>query len=136
METSFFTNYVVKRSFIFTSDELSDTFDDVHSNVKVKITNKNGQSIYGLLPKESNAVSVIKSLQNQHFVFSWETNCEKPSTPSPLKKRIGAKCYLVYFRDGNIGISTDPTYVHYLLAEMFPESDFFEITYQWKIEIV
>uniref|UniRef100_A0A914PBS7 BACK domain-containing protein n=1 Tax=Panagrolaimus davidi TaxID=227884 RepID=A0A914PBS7_9BILA len=152
MEVSFFTKYVVDRDFIFTFNELSDILESVHSNVKVKITNGDGQSIYGLLPKENNAVSVIKSLRNRYsfpLVFSntncekpssrslvfWKKNYKKPTTPSPLKKRIGAKCYLVYPSDGYFGISTDPTDSHYLLAEMFSESDF-EFTGGCKIEIV
>uniref|UniRef100_A0AC35FR46 Uncharacterized protein n=1 Tax=Panagrolaimus sp. PS1159 TaxID=55785 RepID=A0AC35FR46_9BILA len=91
MEISFFTKYVVKRGFIFTFDELSDILESVQSNVKVKITNEYGQSVYGLLPKENNAVSVIKSLQDQFSIsVFWKTNCRMPSTPSPLKKRIGA----------------------------------------------
>uniref|UniRef100_A0A914PCQ9 BTB domain-containing protein n=1 Tax=Panagrolaimus davidi TaxID=227884 RepID=A0A914PCQ9_9BILA len=138
METSFFTKYVVERGFIFTSNELSDISESVQSNVKVKITNKNGQSIYGIVPKENNAVSVIKSLQDQGYIcFYWKTNCEKPSTPSPLKKRIGAKCYLIYFLNGNICVK-DAAYItndHYLLAEMISETGF-EITTDCKIEIV
>uniref|UniRef100_A0A914P1T0 BTB domain-containing protein n=1 Tax=Panagrolaimus davidi TaxID=227884 RepID=A0A914P1T0_9BILA len=141
MEISFFTEYVVKRGFIFNSDEMNDISESVQSNVKVKITNKNGQSIYGLLPKENNAVSVIKSLQDQGFIsfycVYWKTNCEKPSTPSPLKKRIGAKCYLIYFLNGNICVK-DAVYItndHYLLAEMNSETDFC-ITDNCKIEIV
>uniref|UniRef100_A0A914PFW8 BACK domain-containing protein n=1 Tax=Panagrolaimus davidi TaxID=227884 RepID=A0A914PFW8_9BILA len=104
----------------------------------VKITNKNGQSIYGLLPKENNAVNVIKSLQDQGYIcFYWKTNCEKPSTPSPLKKRIGAKCYLIYFLNGNICVK-NAAYItndHYLLAEMISETDF-QYTADCKIEIV
>uniref|UniRef100_A0AC35FWQ9 Uncharacterized protein n=1 Tax=Panagrolaimus sp. PS1159 TaxID=55785 RepID=A0AC35FWQ9_9BILA len=116
MEISFFTEYVLK------------------------ITNKNGQSIYGLLPKENTAVSVIKSLQDKcslykYSVVFWKTNCKKPSTPSAFKNRISAKCYLVYFFNGDIGISTDTSDYHYLLAEMNSENDF-EFTRKCKIEIV
>uniref|UniRef100_A0A914P4Q1 BTB domain-containing protein n=1 Tax=Panagrolaimus davidi TaxID=227884 RepID=A0A914P4Q1_9BILA len=111
MEHSFFTEYVVQ------------------------ITNECGKSIYGLLQKENNAINVIKSLQDQCSGFYWKTNCEKPSTPNPLKKRIGTKIYLVYFFDGDIGISTKPTDADYLLAEMFSENNF-EFTPKYRIQIV
>uniref|UniRef100_A0A914QI34 BACK domain-containing protein n=1 Tax=Panagrolaimus davidi TaxID=227884 RepID=A0A914QI34_9BILA len=142
MEISFFTKYVDKRGFIFTYDELSDTLETVQSNVQVKITNKNGQSVYGLLPKKDNAVCVIKSLQDKccdaslkNCIF-WYTKCQIPSTPSPLKKRIGAK-YLFYFFDGDIGVkyTADIHDRHYLLAEMNSETDF-EFIGDCKIEIV
>uniref|UniRef100_A0A914PZ73 BTB domain-containing protein n=1 Tax=Panagrolaimus davidi TaxID=227884 RepID=A0A914PZ73_9BILA len=136
MEISFFTKYVVKRGFIFTFDELSDILENVQSNVKVKITNEYGQSIYGLLPKENNAVNVIKSLKCSGALGYWITNCRMPSTPSPLKKRIGAKCYLFYFGDGDIGIYTNPRDDDYLLAEMFSDSDIKFTTRNCKIEIV
>uniref|UniRef100_A0A914P770 BTB domain-containing protein n=1 Tax=Panagrolaimus davidi TaxID=227884 RepID=A0A914P770_9BILA len=141
MEKSFFTKYVVERDFIFTVDELSDIMETVQSNVKVKITNENGQSIYGIVPKETNAVNVIKSVQDQWSVSAssvfWGKNWEKPSTPSPLKKRIGAKCYLIYYRifNGYISLCTDITDDHYLIAEMFSESNF-EFTQKCKIVIV
>uniref|UniRef100_A0AC35FRU2 Uncharacterized protein n=1 Tax=Panagrolaimus sp. PS1159 TaxID=55785 RepID=A0AC35FRU2_9BILA len=140
MEIRFFTEYVVKRGFIFSFDELSDILESVQSNEKVKITNEDGESIYGLLPKESDAVSVIKSLLDECALFPvcWETNCKKSSTPSPLKKRIGGKCFLFYFFDFGsvyIAIYADPTNDDYLLAEMFSESDF-KFTKNCKIEIV
>uniref|UniRef100_A0A914PYU8 BTB domain-containing protein n=1 Tax=Panagrolaimus davidi TaxID=227884 RepID=A0A914PYU8_9BILA len=137
IEYTFFTEYVFERGFIFTSDEFRDILESVKSNVKVKITNKNGQSIYGLLPKENDAISIIKSLQDQWSVASvyWETYCKKPSNPSPLKKRIGAICYLFYFSDGDIGIFTDATDDRCLLAEIYSETDF-EFISDFKIEIV
>uniref|UniRef100_A0A914QWX9 BTB domain-containing protein n=1 Tax=Panagrolaimus davidi TaxID=227884 RepID=A0A914QWX9_9BILA len=140
IEISFFTKYVVKKGFIFNFDELSDILESVQSNVKVKITNLHGQSVYGLLPKENSAVSIIKSLQQKCSLYKysavfWKINCDMPSTPSALKKRIGAKCYLRLFVDGYIGISTDHADKNYLLAEMFSEYDF-EFTQKCKIEIV
>uniref|UniRef100_A0AC35GJL4 BTB domain-containing protein n=3 Tax=Panagrolaimus sp. PS1159 TaxID=55785 RepID=A0AC35GJL4_9BILA len=113
MEYSFFTEYVVK------------------------ITNEQGQSVYDILPKEISEVCEIKSFHDQWSVFPvvWNTNCEKPSTHSPLKKRIGAKCYLVIYFYGYIGIFANPTDDCYLLAEMFSESDF-KFTGDCKIEIV
>uniref|UniRef100_A0A914Q852 BTB domain-containing protein n=1 Tax=Panagrolaimus davidi TaxID=227884 RepID=A0A914Q852_9BILA len=117
IEISLFIKYVVKRSFIFTPFEFSDILESVQSNVKV-FWETNCEKPYSV-----------------SFVY-WRTNCRMPSTPpSPLKKRIGAKCYLFGFHDGDIGISTDPTDVYYLLAEMFPESDF-EISDFCKIEFV
>uniref|UniRef100_A0A914P3K1 BTB domain-containing protein n=1 Tax=Panagrolaimus davidi TaxID=227884 RepID=A0A914P3K1_9BILA len=124
MEISFFEKYVVKRGFIFTSNELSDLLESVQSNVRVKITNEDGQSIYGLIPKKSSTVNVIKSLQNQ---------CS--DGPS---KRIGAMRYLVYtvyYYGFFVGICTDPPDTCYLLAEMNSETDF-EFTEDCKIEIV
>uniref|UniRef100_A0A914PNB3 BTB domain-containing protein n=1 Tax=Panagrolaimus davidi TaxID=227884 RepID=A0A914PNB3_9BILA len=112
MEHSFFTEYIVK------------------------VTNKNGQSIFGLLPKNSNAVSVIKSLKDNcsDYWGFWKANCRKPLTPSLLKKRIGAKCYLTFF-DRYIGMNSCLTDNHSLLAEMYSET-VFSFTSKYKIEIV
>uniref|UniRef100_A0A914PZ95 Phage protein n=1 Tax=Panagrolaimus davidi TaxID=227884 RepID=A0A914PZ95_9BILA len=105
MEYTFFKKYVVERNFIFTVDELCDILESVLSNVK-------DQCPY-----------------YKYHAVSWETNCKMPSTPSPLKKRISAMCYLIYYDDGDIGVkyTGDITDDDYLLAEMNSETDF-EIT--------
>uniref|UniRef100_A0A914Q5Q4 Uncharacterized protein n=1 Tax=Panagrolaimus davidi TaxID=227884 RepID=A0A914Q5Q4_9BILA len=105
----------------------------------VKITNGYGQSICGNLQNNN---AIIKTLKNRisdnpyNNVIYWKTNCKKPSTPSPIKKRAGIEWYLIYFFDGDIGVRNffDIGHNDYLLAEMIAETDF-EITSKCKIEI-
>uniref|UniRef100_A0A914Q3Q6 BTB domain-containing protein n=1 Tax=Panagrolaimus davidi TaxID=227884 RepID=A0A914Q3Q6_9BILA len=130
----------IKRGFLFTYDKLSEILENVHTHVRVKITNLFGQSLYGKLERENNAVKVIKSLKNifshngKSFVY-WNTRCKFPSSPSLLKAKENVKWYLIYFCDGYIGIVQNTAGTH-ILTEMFSDSgEDFKVTDDCKIEI-
>uniref|UniRef100_A0A914NYD3 BTB domain-containing protein n=1 Tax=Panagrolaimus davidi TaxID=227884 RepID=A0A914NYD3_9BILA len=109
----------------------------------VKITNSNGQTIFGDISGEQNyEIELMKTLNgresvNDPFFIFWSTNGEIPSTPNPLKKRDGVQWYLV--QDVVNGVVSARDYrCHFddddsLIAEMFAESDF-EVTRKCKIE--
>uniref|UniRef100_A0A914Q8I3 BTB domain-containing protein n=1 Tax=Panagrolaimus davidi TaxID=227884 RepID=A0A914Q8I3_9BILA len=107
----------------------------------VKITNCDGNSIYGFLQNNS-TIEIIETLKYRYSdngwqnIIYWNTKCKKPSTPCPLKKRDGVEWYLIYFDDGDIGVRNSFEIIHrdYLLAEMIAETDF-ENTPNCEIEI-
>uniref|UniRef100_A0AC35GKT7 BTB domain-containing protein n=1 Tax=Panagrolaimus sp. PS1159 TaxID=55785 RepID=A0AC35GKT7_9BILA len=94
MKFNFLLDYVVPRGFIFTYVELADILKNPNNDSRVKITNSNGQAIYGDLSRKRD-IQILKSINGQesdnefNFYIYWDTNCKKPSTPSPLMKRDG-----------------------------------------------
>uniref|UniRef100_A0A914QZW3 Uncharacterized protein n=1 Tax=Panagrolaimus davidi TaxID=227884 RepID=A0A914QZW3_9BILA len=148
MKLDFLIDFVVKKGFLFSFEELSDILNFVKANegfVKVKITNSNGESVIGLLPNDSDIVENIKSLKNRPCDYSGPLNCaywfeiniDRPSVPSQIKKRDGIGWYLFCFITliGVISSSHNIPSDLYLLAEMNPETSGFEITENCKIEI-
>uniref|UniRef100_A0A914PWC9 Uncharacterized protein n=1 Tax=Panagrolaimus davidi TaxID=227884 RepID=A0A914PWC9_9BILA len=92
----FLIEYVVKKGFLFSHGELSNILGIIHGDVKVKITNSDGSSIYGYLRNKS-AIEIIENLKNResdnhdnYFIY-WKTKCKEPSTPCPLKWKAGVK---------------------------------------------
>uniref|UniRef100_A0AC34FU09 Uncharacterized protein n=1 Tax=Panagrolaimus sp. ES5 TaxID=591445 RepID=A0AC34FU09_9BILA len=91
-----------------------------------KVINDNGESIWGKLPCDSDAVEIINDLKNREPDYrnsqsvEWKASCNIPSEPSPLKKRDGVHWYLVLHQNGNIAVKTSNLIVNsdYLLAEM------------------
>uniref|UniRef100_A0A914QQ39 BTB domain-containing protein n=1 Tax=Panagrolaimus davidi TaxID=227884 RepID=A0A914QQ39_9BILA len=142
MKLKFLHEFVVRRGFLFAYNELADFLVNSNSYVKVKITNSNGQTIFGDLPRDNCAAEFIKTLMNRISVnadsscICWKPAFTVPSTQSPLKKKDGVKWYLIYFNNGFIGVkyTADINYKHYLLAEMYSETDF-QFTHMCKIEI-
>uniref|UniRef100_A0A914P3A9 BTB domain-containing protein n=1 Tax=Panagrolaimus davidi TaxID=227884 RepID=A0A914P3A9_9BILA len=143
MELNFLHNFVVRRGFLFSYDELADILGN--SNVKVKITNLYGQTIFGDLPRNSCATKIIKTLKDcESEIFTkantdssyiyWNRVSTVPSTPSSLKKKDGVKWYLIYWNNGSLGVkcTADIRHRHYLLAEMNSETDF-QFTQKLKI---
>jgi hypothetical protein len=142
MRSYFLHSYVFKRGFLFTYDELSDIFL-THSNVvKVEVTNKHGQTIYGNLSNDDDVVGVIESLKNHEssgsvYYILWKIKCIVPSTTiHQLKKRDGVKWYLTYIPNIFFGVKPAECVYNsdYLLAEMKTNTDFV-CTDKCKIEI-
>uniref|UniRef100_A0A914QL55 BTB domain-containing protein n=1 Tax=Panagrolaimus davidi TaxID=227884 RepID=A0A914QL55_9BILA len=147
MRPSFLHGYVVKRGFLFTYDDLSDILLKQTNVRTVKVTNKHGQTIYGNLTNDDDAVGAIESLKNHEsrggFRCSyWETKCKVPSASIQLKKRDGVKWYLIYRLTPYVKLFAVITaeciynsgYFDYLLAEMNSDTDFV-CTDKCKIEI-
>uniref|UniRef100_A0A914P3V7 BACK domain-containing protein n=1 Tax=Panagrolaimus davidi TaxID=227884 RepID=A0A914P3V7_9BILA len=145
MKLSFLHNFVVKKGFLFSFDELSEILENAESELKVKvmITSANGKSLNCMLPLGSHAIENIKSLKTSFNCVSyrqylyWRTEFKIPSTPSPLKKRNGVEWYLHYFGLGHIGVSHHSLIddSDYLIAEMTALTSGFECTPYCKIEI-
>uniref|UniRef100_A0A914P952 Uncharacterized protein n=1 Tax=Panagrolaimus davidi TaxID=227884 RepID=A0A914P952_9BILA len=142
MKLTFLMDYVVRRGFLFTYNKLAEILTNANSYVRVKITNSNGQTIFGDLQRDNCATEFIKTLMNRVSVNAdssyiyWNRVSTVPSTPSPLKKKDGVKWYLIYFNNGFIGVkyTGDINSNYYLLAEMHSETDF-QFTQKCKIEI-
>uniref|UniRef100_A0A914QIR0 BTB domain-containing protein n=1 Tax=Panagrolaimus davidi TaxID=227884 RepID=A0A914QIR0_9BILA len=143
MKLKFLQKFVVPKCFLFTSDELANILKNPNPDARVKITNSNGQAIYGDISfKQKNEIELIKSLNGRksdnefRFYIYWDTYCEIPDTPSPLKKKDGVEWYLTYDDEGRIGVTHCCHIEHgdYLLAEMFSTTDFV-ITTKCKIKI-
>uniref|UniRef100_A0AC35FFZ5 BTB domain-containing protein n=1 Tax=Panagrolaimus sp. PS1159 TaxID=55785 RepID=A0AC35FFZ5_9BILA len=145
MKLSFLHSFVVKKGFLFSYDELSEILENAESalKIKVRITSANGKSINCMLPHDSHAIEIIKSLKNSFNYVSygqylyWQPVFKKPSTFSSLKKRIGVEWYLVYCGSGQIGVFNH-SYIdgsHYLIAEMTAETPGFDCMGNFKIEI-
>uniref|UniRef100_A0A914Q601 BTB domain-containing protein n=1 Tax=Panagrolaimus davidi TaxID=227884 RepID=A0A914Q601_9BILA len=149
MKLDFLIDFVVKKGFLFSFEELSEILNVVKANetpVKVKITNVNGKSIICMLPYNSEIVEIIKSLKGRpcsyayppYFAFWCVRPIKIPSVPSQIKKRDGVDWYL-YCVNALIGVvhhSHNITSDLYFIAEMTAESSGFEITQNCKIEIV
>uniref|UniRef100_A0A914Q9N1 Uncharacterized protein n=1 Tax=Panagrolaimus davidi TaxID=227884 RepID=A0A914Q9N1_9BILA len=145
MKLCFLHTFVVKKGFIFSYDELSDILENSKGNFKVKITNENNQILSCILPRDSNSIKDIISLKFSQavngFPNNWlyweETTFKYPSIPSQLKKRDDIEWYLVYYKDGRLGIRS-PSLIDedfYLIAEMSAETSAFELSEKCVIEV-
>uniref|UniRef100_A0A914QP50 BTB domain-containing protein n=1 Tax=Panagrolaimus davidi TaxID=227884 RepID=A0A914QP50_9BILA len=142
MDSSFISEYVVKKDFLF-------AYNQFHvillSDVKVQITCQNGNIIYGYISRESSAFEIIQLLKNRLsenekdcFIYWKNPNNKIPLIPSSLKKRVSVHWYLVYCPDGDIAV-VNANHIcerHFIIAEMFLEKYFFSYTPKCKIEIV
>uniref|UniRef100_A0A914PQ78 BTB domain-containing protein n=1 Tax=Panagrolaimus davidi TaxID=227884 RepID=A0A914PQ78_9BILA len=111
MKLKFLNEFVVQRGFLFAFDGFANIMKNPNPDAR-----------------ESD---------NKHPVFIyWYTNCVKPSTPSPLKKRDDVQWYLIYFIYGSIDVrrSSELNDSYFLIAEMFAEKDF-DVTQNCKIKI-
>uniref|UniRef100_A0A914QKK6 BTB domain-containing protein n=1 Tax=Panagrolaimus davidi TaxID=227884 RepID=A0A914QKK6_9BILA len=146
MNVTFLKDYVAKREFLFTADELANILKNSNLDARVKITNSNGQAIFGdISGKQKYEIEIIKSLNGREsdnersYLLHWVTYSLRPS--SPLKKRTGIQWYLFYFENSyneinviGVGNHRDIEPDCDLIAELFAETDF-EITPKCKIEI-
>uniref|UniRef100_A0A914Q3M9 BTB domain-containing protein n=1 Tax=Panagrolaimus davidi TaxID=227884 RepID=A0A914Q3M9_9BILA len=144
MGIDFLTFFVVKKTDIFTVSELRDILWD-RTRVHVHVTDENGKKMKGEIQcyEMNKIVDEIKSLKNKCCSFGystycyWQTERQKPSTPSKLIKSEKIDWYLVYDFERDIAIKHRENIndFNYLLAEMFA-GDGFIINEKCKIEIV
>uniref|UniRef100_A0AC34FS11 BTB domain-containing protein n=1 Tax=Panagrolaimus sp. ES5 TaxID=591445 RepID=A0AC34FS11_9BILA len=124
----------IKKSFLFSGDELSDILC-ARSKVFVKVIDVNGKVMKGELQcgHSEKFADIILSQKNTNSSFLqngggycyWNTERSKPSTPSKLTKSDKIEWYLVYDEDGDLAVGhRHDIGDSYLLAEMSAENGF------------
>uniref|UniRef100_A0AC35F3H2 BTB domain-containing protein n=1 Tax=Panagrolaimus sp. PS1159 TaxID=55785 RepID=A0AC35F3H2_9BILA len=146
MNSVFLIKFVVKKSFLFSGDELSDILW-ASNKVFAKVTDENGKIMKGEIQcGDTEWVSnVIQSVKNQGCDYAvpyhcrWNTVLPRPSKPSKLIRNDTVQWYLLYDDNSEeIGIkiaSHEVVYAQdYLIAEMSAE-DGFELSEDCTIDI-
>uniref|UniRef100_A0A914Q7T7 BTB domain-containing protein n=1 Tax=Panagrolaimus davidi TaxID=227884 RepID=A0A914Q7T7_9BILA len=147
MNSVFLIKFVVKKSFLFSGDELSDILW-ASNKLFAKVTDKNGKVMKGEIQcgDAEWVTNIIQSVKNRafyepdHDICRWDTVLPRPSKPSKLIKSDKVEWYLIYddYDTEDIGITiTSQEMVideDYLIAEMSAE-DGFELSEDCKIEI-
>uniref|UniRef100_A0AC34FN31 BTB domain-containing protein n=1 Tax=Panagrolaimus sp. ES5 TaxID=591445 RepID=A0AC34FN31_9BILA len=145
MDADFLIQFVVKKYFIFTDEELKQMLW-AKNKVNVKVVNRAGKFMKGELQccDIEKVANVIRSKKNKacefinsHQYIYWNTNQHKPFTPSKLTKNESIEWYLVYDSYGDLAVKSRHRLVddNYLLAEMFTENGFY-FDNECKIEVV
>uniref|UniRef100_A0AC34FGT2 BTB domain-containing protein n=1 Tax=Panagrolaimus sp. ES5 TaxID=591445 RepID=A0AC34FGT2_9BILA len=142
MDADFLIEFVVRKAFVFTNDELKKILW-ARSHICVKVIDRNEKLMKGELqcPDAEKVAAVIHTMKNTFCSFEQTycylpTEAEIPWKESELVKNGSIDWYLVYDYDGDLAIKPreiiDKT--DYLLAEMFPE-DGFQLSYKCKITV-
>uniref|UniRef100_A0A914YST6 BTB domain-containing protein n=1 Tax=Panagrolaimus superbus TaxID=310955 RepID=A0A914YST6_9BILA len=140
MNIEFLIKFVVKKSFLFSGDKLSDILWSARGKVYVKIFDANNKIMKGILncPDIEKIGEVIQSQKNIIYGsdYSWKTRQAKPSAPSKIIKKSTIEWYLIYDGSGDLAVKHGRKVEddHYILAEMYAEDGFF-LTRKCKIEI-
>uniref|UniRef100_A0AC35FFR4 Uncharacterized protein n=1 Tax=Panagrolaimus sp. PS1159 TaxID=55785 RepID=A0AC35FFR4_9BILA len=143
MNTIFLIKFVVKKSFLFPGDQLSDLLWKGKKTF-VKITDKNGKIMKGEIQcdNDERVATDIQSVKDKPAnrlyadYYFWSIKGTRPSTPSKLSENAKIKWYLLYDKEDDIAVRSYERvwYRDYLLAEMFAEDDF-TLSTHCKIEV-
>uniref|UniRef100_A0AC34F6U2 BTB domain-containing protein n=1 Tax=Panagrolaimus sp. ES5 TaxID=591445 RepID=A0AC34F6U2_9BILA len=140
MNVEFLIKFVVKKSFLFSGEELSDILWAARGKVYVKVIDANGNILKGLLncPEMDKVGDAIQSQKDILYDTDncWKTKQTIPSEPSKITENASTIWYLVYDLNGDLALKHKNVLncTHYILAEMVAESGFY-ITSKCKIEI-
>uniref|UniRef100_A0AC34FV76 BTB domain-containing protein n=1 Tax=Panagrolaimus sp. ES5 TaxID=591445 RepID=A0AC34FV76_9BILA len=143
MNAVFLIEFVVKKSFLFSGDELSDALSAQRKIVQ--IIDKKGNVMKGKLECDDfeSFVRVILfqmdicSTRTTTGYYYWKTKQPHPTVPNKLIKNDKIAWYLIYDRDGDLAVKHRIQLVDnddYLLAEMYAENEF-EFSCDCKINV-
>uniref|UniRef100_A0A914QN17 BTB domain-containing protein n=1 Tax=Panagrolaimus davidi TaxID=227884 RepID=A0A914QN17_9BILA len=129
MNSEFIIRFVVKKSFLFSGDELSDILWSARDKVYVKIFDQKGKMLKGVLNcvEKDKIGDTIASQKNKNCLDGvWPTKQRIPTVPSKLIKRHGIEWYLLYDSCGDLAVKrqSEVRYSDYLLAELIEEKGF------------
>uniref|UniRef100_A0AC34EZG8 BTB domain-containing protein n=1 Tax=Panagrolaimus sp. ES5 TaxID=591445 RepID=A0AC34EZG8_9BILA len=142
MSSKFLIEYIVRKSFLFTDEELQRMLW-TQNKIFVTVTDENGKIMKGELQCHENdkVAAVIQSMKDIScdlilYCF-WPTQQPKPIQPSKIIESESVDWYLVYDGEGDLAVKHRDMLRdrNYLLAEMFAPNGF-ELSKNCKINVL